>query len=83
MTNGGGDPVVILEDLHIRVRPEIRRLVEESLVYPETLNDVIHRILAKHFGRPDLEEVPRKRMGRPSKKHIAARSGKTNGKVHA
>ena len=55
------------EQFHVRCHPDLRSLVENEVVYPETLNDVIVRILAAHFNRPDLGRVPRKRMGRPPK----------------
>lgn len=62
-----GNQEILVEQLHIKCLPDLRRLVEQEAAgnYPDTLNDVIVRVLASHFNRPDLEKVPRKRMGRP------------------
>ena len=45
-----------------RLRKLIEALADKDDV---TLSDYISALLAKGVGRPDLAEVPRKRMGRP------------------
>jgi hypothetical protein len=47
------------------------------------VSEVIARLLAKAVNRPDLGEVPRRRMGRPRKTPphgIVAKKGTPNGK---
>lgn len=39
------------------------------------LSEFAARVLADHFGRPDLREIPRKQMGRP-RKNIKLDNGK-------
>lgn len=59
----------VAEYLHVKCLPELKRLValEADKSYPSTINEVIVRVLAKHYGRPELGITPRKRMGRPRK----------------
>lgn len=58
-----------LSQIHVRLHPELRDLIvaEADAHYPDSVNDVIARALAKYYKRPDLAAVPRKRMGRPPK----------------
>jgi hypothetical protein len=62
------------QSIYIRCHPELRALVEQNAAanYPDTMNDVIVRILAAHFKRPDLGKTPKKRMGRPPKERVPA-----------
>ena len=59
----------IVEQIHIRLHPELRKLLEEdaNLNYPSSINDVVTRILAEAYNRPELAGTPKKRMGRPPK----------------
>lgn len=59
----------LVDQIHVRLHPDLRRLVEKEAnkQYPATMNDVIVRILAEYYERPELGTVPRKRMGRPPK----------------
>jgi hypothetical protein len=66
---------ISVEQLHIKCLPELRRLVERDYAKtkpPITLNDIIVKIIADHYGRPELGVTPRKRMGRPPKTAVPA-----------
>lgn len=52
--------------LNCDVHEELRALVVETAKKENaTLNEVVARILAAHYNRPDLAEIPRKKIGRP------------------
>lgn len=69
----------VAEDLHIRVHPDLRRLVvAEAVEDGLNLVDVVVRVLAAHYRRPDLATVPRKLMGRPRKENLV--KGSKNGR---
>lgn len=58
----------VIQDIHITVQAELKELVgkaADELGIP--MSEYIVRVLAEHFGRPDLAVVPRKRPGRPRK----------------
>lgn len=53
-------------DLHAYADSRLRDLiVADAIAQNITLSDVIIRILAAHYQRPDLAIVPKKPMGRP------------------
>jgi len=55
--------------LLIRLEPELKNLVIEEAERLDTysMGEIVTRILAAHFKRPDLATVPRKSIGRPRK----------------
>ncbi len=58
------------DKLLIRLCPELKKLIEQEAESKEVyggMGELVVKILATHFKRPDLAKVPRKRMGRPSK----------------
>lgn len=53
-------------DLHAYADSRLRDLiVADAMDNDMTLSEVIVRILAAYYKRPDLEVVPKKTMGRP------------------
>lgn len=59
---------ILAEDLHIRVHPGLRQLVEEKAdLEGLALNEWVAKTLAQMLGKPEYGVVPRKRMGRPRK----------------
>ena len=57
---------IVADDLHIRVHPGLRRLVLDAADEADvSVNEVIAKILADHFEKPELGIVPRGRIGRP------------------
>lgn len=76
----GGKHVTILG---VKMGDELKELLAEAADKDELpMNEWIVRLLAKHFCRPELAAIPRKRMGRPRKpqelEHVPAVNG-TNG----
>ena len=58
------------DKLLVRLEPELKRLIDEDAQSKGMyggMGELVVRILAQHYRRPDLAKVPRKRMGRPSK----------------
>ncbi len=58
------------DKLLIRLCPELKKLIEQEAESKEVyggMGELVVKILAHYFKRPDLAKVPRKRMGRPSK----------------
>ena len=71
------------DKLLIRLSPELKRLIDDEakrLKLRGGMGELAVRILAENLGRPDLTEVPHKRMGRPPKirRHVNGTNG--NGK---
>jgi hypothetical protein len=61
-----------------RLRDVIEALADKDDI---ALSDCVAALLAKAVGRPDLAEVPRKRMGRPrGKVEDGTEKGKGHGK---
>lgn len=53
----------------VRLEPELKGLVIAEAERLETYSagEIVTRIIAAHFKRPDLAGVPRKSIGRPRK----------------
>lgn len=62
------------DKLLVRLDPELKKLIDrkaDELGVHGGMGELTVRILAEHFGRPDLARVPRKKMGRPRTKSRA------------
>lgn len=56
------------DKLLVRLNPELKELLDseaQKLGIYGGMGELAAQILAKHFKRPDLAAVPRKRLGRP------------------
>lgn len=58
--------------VNVKMAPELKEVIarqadQEGL----PMNELIVRLLARAFSRPDLAVIPRKRMGRPRKQAVA------------
>jgi hypothetical protein len=52
--------------LTIRVSPELKEAVgQASDAANRPMNEVVAEILAAHFGKPELADIPRLPLGRP------------------
>lgn len=59
------------EKLLIRCYPELKQLIENAALTQDLvggMGEYAVRILAEHFGRPDLGKVPRAKRGPKSKR---------------
>ena len=57
--------------INIKLSEELVRAIDEA-AGPLARNEYMANVLAEHLGRPELAEIPRKRMGRPRKPQPAA-----------
>ena len=58
------------DKMTIRLSPELKRLIDDEakrLKLRGGMGELAVKILAEKLGRPDLTEIPHKRMGRPPK----------------
>lgn len=58
------------DKLLVRLYPELKKIINadaDRLGVHGGMGELVVRILAEHYGRPDLARVPQKRMGRPPK----------------
>jgi len=63
--NGEG---TVAELVQVKMQPELKRLLARQADKQNLpMGEVIVRLLAAQFGRPDLEKVPRLRLGRKRK----------------
>ena len=57
------------EKIVLRMQPELKELVFRATLRQKTrsqsMGEYVVSVMARHFKRPDLSEVPRRRMGRP------------------
>ena len=56
------------DKLLVRLSPELKDLILNAVIrdcVEGGMGEYVVRVLAEHFGRPDLAKVPRQRMGRP------------------
>ena len=66
--NRGRHNALMAQVIFAPVHPELKKLAGEAADRENLpLNEFVARILASHLGRPDLAQVPRKKMGRPRK----------------
>lgn len=62
---------IMSDRLVVRLHPDLKELIAkeaDSLSVFGGMGELAVRILAEHYGRPDLATIPRKPMGRPRKK---------------
>lgn len=58
------------DKLLVKIHPELKRLIDEDADRLQAyggMSEIVAKILADHYKRPELAQVPRKRAGRPSK----------------
>jgi hypothetical protein len=63
---------LVAELMSIRCHPNLRqRVIEDAKAKNPrlTLSEIVVRILAAHYGDPELAIIPKKPMGRPPKEH--------------
>jgi hypothetical protein len=66
------EPMAIV--LHIKMKPELHDLLgREADGQDLPMSELVVRVLARHFRRPDLSEVPRKKLGRPRREIAGTR----------
>lgn len=66
----GVDPVARIE---FRLHPDLKDLIgTEADKTGLPMNELLSKILAEHFGRPELATIPRKSFGRPRKERVPA-----------
>jgi hypothetical protein len=64
---------VMAATVYVAIHPELKRLIgEDADTRNLPMNERIAQILAEHYGRPELGEVPRGKLGRPRKQPAPA-----------
>lgn len=64
----------LVSEIRVFAPNELKHLAGESAdVQGIPLSEFVVRLLARHFRRPDLAIIPRKRMGRPRKELAGAK----------
>jgi hypothetical protein len=63
----------VADQIHVRMHPGLRKLVAEKADEMNLpMSEFIAEVLANALERPDLAEVPRRKMGRPRKEMATA-----------
>ena len=53
--------------LTVPLHPELKKILHRAADAENLpMNEFVARVLAKHFNRPELGTIPRKKMGRPA-----------------
>ncbi len=67
--------IKMTEEIRVYAPPELKRLAGEAAdLAGIPLSEFVVRAVAKELARPDLAAVPRKSIGRPRNKQIAAQA---------